>query len=62
MIVPAALLNTMGKELGLRVEIVPTVRGGSANGQYVASRNLIQILHRLRIPVLAEKVNPTSVT
>ena len=39
----AALLNTMGKELGLRVEIVPTVRGGSANGQYVASRNLIQI-------------------
>ena len=43
MIVPAALLNTMGKELGLRVEIVPTVRGGSANGQYVASRNLIQI-------------------
>ena len=39
----AALLNTMGKELGLRVEIVPTVRGGSANGQYIASRNLIQI-------------------
>ena len=39
----AAMLNTLGKNLGVRVEIVPTIRGGSANGQYVSSRNLIQI-------------------
>ena len=39
----AALLNTLGRNLGVRVEIVPTIRGGSANGQYVSGRNLIQI-------------------
>nr|DAG50526.1 MAG TPA: hypothetical protein [Caudoviricetes sp.] len=39
----AALLNTLGKNLGVRIEMVDTIRGGSANGQYVSSRNLIQI-------------------
>lgn len=39
----AALLNTLGRSLGVRVEIVPTIRGGSANGQYISGRNLIQI-------------------
>ena len=39
----AALLSMLGKDLGVRVEIVPKVLGGSANGQYVASRNLVQI-------------------
>ena len=39
----AALLNTLGKNLGVRIEMVDTVRGGSANGQCISSRNLIQI-------------------
>ena len=39
----AALLSMLGKDLGVRVEIVPKVLGGNANGQYVAGRNLIQI-------------------
>lgn len=39
----AALLNTLGKNLGVRIEMVDTIRGGSANGQYVSGRNLIQI-------------------
>ena len=39
----AALLNTLGKNLGVRIEMVDTIRGGSANGQYIASLNLIQI-------------------
>ena len=39
----AALLNTLGKNLGVRIEMVDTIRGGSANGQYISSRNLIQI-------------------
>lgn len=39
----AALLSMLGKDLGVRVEIVPKVLGGSANGQYVAGKNLVQI-------------------
>lgn len=39
----AALLNTLGKNLGVRIEMVDTIRGGSANGQYLSSQNLIQI-------------------
>ena len=39
----AALLSMLGKDLGVRVEIVPKVLGGNANGQYVAGRNLVQI-------------------
>ena len=39
----AALLNTLGKNLGVRIEMVDTIRGGSANGQYLSSKNLIQI-------------------
>lgn len=39
----AALLSMLGKDLGVRVEIVPKVLGGNANGQYVASKNLVQI-------------------
>lgn len=39
----AALLSMLGKDLGVRVEIVPKVLGGKANGQYVAGRNLVQI-------------------
>ena len=39
----AALLSMLGKDLGVRLEIVPKVLGGNANGQYVAGRNLVQI-------------------
>lgn len=39
----AALLSMLGKDLGVRVEIVPKVLGGNANGQYVSGRNLVQI-------------------
>ena len=39
----AALLNTLGKNLGVRIEMVDTISGGMANGVYISSRNLIQI-------------------
>ena len=39
----AALLNTLGKNLGVRIEIVDTISGGKANGVYLSGRNLIQI-------------------
>lgn len=39
----AALLNTLGKNLGVRIEMVETISGGKANGVYISSRNLIQI-------------------
>ena len=39
----AAILSMLGKDLGVRVEIVPKVLGGNANGQYVAGMNLVQI-------------------
>ena len=38
-----ALLNTLGKNLGVRIEMVDTISGGKANGVYISSRNLIQI-------------------
>lgn len=39
----AATLNTWGKKLGVRIEIVDHVLGGRANGQYIKEQNLIQI-------------------
>lgn len=39
----AATLNTWGKKLGVRIEIVDQVLGGRANGQYIKEQNLIQI-------------------
>lgn len=39
----AALLNTLGKNLGVRIEMVDTISGGKANGVYLSDRNLIQI-------------------
>lgn len=39
----AALLNTLGKNLGVRIEMVDTISGGKANGVYISSCNLIQI-------------------
>ena len=39
----AALLNTLGKNLGVRIEMVDTISGGKANGVYVAGKNLIRI-------------------
>lgn len=39
----AALLNTLGKNLGVRIEMVDTISGGKANGVYLSGRNLIQI-------------------
>lgn len=39
----AALLNTLGKNLGVRIEVVDTISGGKANGVYLSGRNLIQI-------------------
>ena len=39
----AALLNTLGKNLGVRIEMVETISGGKANGVYVAGKNLIRI-------------------
>lgn len=39
----AATLNTLGKKLGVRIEIVDQVLGGRANGQYIKEQNLIQI-------------------
>ena len=39
----AALLNTLGKNLGVRIEMVETISGGKANGVYIGSKNLIQI-------------------
>lgn len=38
-----ALLNTLGKNLGVRIEMVDTISGGKANGVYVAGKNLIRI-------------------
>lgn len=39
----AALLNTLGKNLGVRIEMVDTISGGKANGVYIGGKNLIQI-------------------
>jgi hypothetical protein len=39
----SALLNTLGKNLGVRIEMVDTISGGKANGVYVAGKNLIRI-------------------
>ena len=39
----AALLNTLGRNLGVRIEMVDTISGGKANGVYLSGRNLIQI-------------------
>ena len=39
----AALLNTLGKNLGVRIEVVDTISGGKANGVYIGGKNLIQI-------------------
>ena len=39
----AALLNTLGKNLGVRIEMVDTISGGKANGVYIGSKNLIRI-------------------
>ena len=39
----AALLNTLGKNLGVRIEMVDTISGGKANGVYLSGQNLIQI-------------------
>ena len=39
----AATLNTWGKKLGVRIEIVDQVLGGRANGRYIKEQNLIQI-------------------
>lgn len=39
----AATLNTWGKKLGVRIEIVDQVLGGRANGQYIKEQNLIRI-------------------
>jgi hypothetical protein len=38
-----ALLNTLGKNLGVRIEMVDTISGGKANGVYIGGKNLIQI-------------------
>ncbi len=39
----AALLNTLGKNLGVRIEMVDTISGGKANGVYIGGKNLIRI-------------------
>ena len=39
----AALLNTLGKNLGVRIEMADTISGGKANGVYIGGKNLIQI-------------------
>lgn len=39
----ATFFDRLGKDLGVQIEFVDTVRGGSANGQYVGSKKLIQI-------------------
>ena len=39
----AAVLNSVGKKLGVRIEFVDEVMGGLANGQYIKDKNLIQI-------------------
>lgn len=39
----AAVLNSVGKKLGVRIEFVDSVMDGRANGQYIREKNLIQI-------------------
>ena len=39
----AAVLNSVGKKLGVRIEFVDSVMDGQANGQYIKDKNLIQI-------------------
>ena len=39
----AAVLNSVGKKLGVRIEFVDSVMAGRANGQYIKDKNLIQI-------------------
>lgn len=39
----AAVLNSVGKKLGVRIEFVDKVLDGKANGQYIKDKNLIQI-------------------
>lgn len=39
----AAVLNSVGKKLGVRIEFVDSVMDGRANGQYIKDKNLIQI-------------------
>ena len=48
----AATLNTWGKKLGVRIEIVDQVLGGRANGQYIKEQNLIQIAADSAKPLL----------
>lgn len=48
----AATLNTWGKKLGVRIEIVDQVLGGRANGQYIKEQNLIQIAADSNKPLL----------
>lgn len=40
----AAVLNSVGKKLGVRIEFVDSVMDGRANGQYIKDKNLIQIV------------------
>ena len=39
----AAVLNSVGKKLGVRIEFVDSVMAGRVNGQYIKDKNLIQI-------------------
>ena len=39
----ASALNTIGKKLGVRIELVDSIMDGQANGQYIREKNLIQI-------------------
>lgn len=39
----AAVLNTIGKDLGMRIELVESVKGGEANGQYLPRSATAQI-------------------
>lgn len=39
----ASTLNTIGKKLGVRIELVDSIMDGQANGQYIREKNLIQI-------------------
>lgn len=49
----AAVLNSVGKKLGVRIEFVDKVMGGKANGQYIREQNLIRIATDGKKPYLA---------
>lgn len=48
----AATLDELGRRLGMRIELVDSVLGGQANGQYLSGRNTMQIA--------ADAVNPVE--